>query len=305
MTVLLDAAGRRRPPVTMPGYHPGRPPGNQGVRYPADPPTVDEIVAVMRHTGDDRHDFRLRAMVVVLWRRAEAPRGARARRPRPRPAAWIPAGPPRQGRPAARGRHGRVGRGAATPIARRAGGAAGRAAVLHHRRAHPEPALVGRGGAYRVPPRRGAGRCAAYVRAASAAPRTRARAGPGGRAAQHHPTPTRAYNLGTTSIYLQACTGGDHGHHPHAPAAHDVCQRRTQTLTRATQEERERRSVLPLLLAKRVCGWTRARALKVVQGGRAGPHRRSARLRWNAGVAAGRLAWQRRPARAIRRPSSR
>jgi site-specific recombinase XerD len=38
------------------------------MRYPADPPTVDEIVAVMRHTGDDRHGSRLRAMIVVLWR---------------------------------------------------------------------------------------------------------------------------------------------------------------------------------------------------------------------------------------------
>ena len=67
MTVL-DAAGRRRSPVTMPGYHCGRPPGNKGMRYPADPPTVDEIVAVMRHTLDDRHGWRIRAVIVVLWR---------------------------------------------------------------------------------------------------------------------------------------------------------------------------------------------------------------------------------------------
>jgi integrase len=63
-----DVAGRRRSPATMPGSHAGRPPRNKGVRYPADPPTVDEIVAVMRHTADDRHGFRLRAMIVVLWR---------------------------------------------------------------------------------------------------------------------------------------------------------------------------------------------------------------------------------------------
>jgi site-specific recombinase XerD len=70
MTVssLLDAAGRRRSPATMPGYHAGRPPRNKGMRYSADPPTVDEIVAVMRHASDDRHGFRLRAMIVVLWR---------------------------------------------------------------------------------------------------------------------------------------------------------------------------------------------------------------------------------------------
>jgi site-specific recombinase XerD len=38
------------------------------MRYPADPPTVDEIVAVLRQTPDDRHGFRIRAMIVVLWR---------------------------------------------------------------------------------------------------------------------------------------------------------------------------------------------------------------------------------------------
>jgi integrase len=38
------------------------------MRYPADPPTVDEIVAVMRHAPSDRHGFRLRGVIVVLWR---------------------------------------------------------------------------------------------------------------------------------------------------------------------------------------------------------------------------------------------
>jgi hypothetical protein len=54
MTVLslLDAAGRRRSPATLPGYDAGRPPRNRGMRYPADPPTVEEIVAVMRDTPD-------------------------------------------------------------------------------------------------------------------------------------------------------------------------------------------------------------------------------------------------------------
>jgi integrase len=70
MTVLsaLDSAGRRRSPATMPGYHAGRTPRNKGVCYPADPPTVDEIVAVMRHAPGERHGWRLRAMIVVLWR---------------------------------------------------------------------------------------------------------------------------------------------------------------------------------------------------------------------------------------------
>jgi integrase len=68
MTVLLDAAGRRRSPATLPGYHAGRPPRNKGMLYPADPPTVEEIVAVMRQAPDDRHGWRARAMIVVLWR---------------------------------------------------------------------------------------------------------------------------------------------------------------------------------------------------------------------------------------------
>ena len=70
MTVLsvLDAAGRRRSPATLSGYHAGRPPRSKGMRYPADPPTVEEIVAVMRLTSDDRHGRRVRAMIVVLWR---------------------------------------------------------------------------------------------------------------------------------------------------------------------------------------------------------------------------------------------
>ncbi|MET0729781.1 MAG: site-specific integrase [Solirubrobacterales bacterium] len=68
VSVVLDSAGRRRSPATMPGYHAGRPPRNKGMRYPADPPTVEEIVAAMRLTGEDRHGWRLRAMIVVLWR---------------------------------------------------------------------------------------------------------------------------------------------------------------------------------------------------------------------------------------------
>jgi integrase len=68
VSAVLDAAGRRRSPATLPGYHAGRAPRNKGVRYPADPPTVEEIVAVMRQAGDNRHGWRLRALIVVLWR---------------------------------------------------------------------------------------------------------------------------------------------------------------------------------------------------------------------------------------------
>jgi integrase len=68
VSAVLDSAGGRRSPATMPGYHAGRPPRNKGLRYPADPPTVQEIIAVMREAGTDRHGARLRALIVVLWR---------------------------------------------------------------------------------------------------------------------------------------------------------------------------------------------------------------------------------------------
>jgi integrase/recombinase XerD len=66
--LLLDAAGRRRSPVTMPEFRPGRPPRNKGMRYPADAPTIEEIVAVIRRAGDGVHGCRLRGLIVVLWR---------------------------------------------------------------------------------------------------------------------------------------------------------------------------------------------------------------------------------------------
>jgi integrase len=65
---LLDAAGRQRAAVTLPGYHAGRPSRNKGRSYPADPPTVEEIIAVMRTAGAGPDGARLRALIVVLWR---------------------------------------------------------------------------------------------------------------------------------------------------------------------------------------------------------------------------------------------
>jgi integrase len=67
-SLVLDAAGRRRSPATLPGFRAGRPLRNKGQRYPADPPNVEEIVAVMRSAGDGLQGRRLRGLVVVLWR---------------------------------------------------------------------------------------------------------------------------------------------------------------------------------------------------------------------------------------------
>ena len=125
----LDAAGRRRSPATLPQFHAGRPPRNKGMRYPADPPTIEEIVTVMRHAGDGVHGRRLRGLMVVLWRAGlricEALALAEADLDQGAGRCWCGA----QGRPAPRGRDGRLGVGAARTMAPGPGRAAGRTAV--------------------------------------------------------------------------------------------------------------------------------------------------------------------------------
>jgi hypothetical protein len=56
----------------MPRHHAGRIPPNKGRRCPADPPSVDEIVAVMRQAGDGRHGRRMRGLIAD---RASLPTG--------------------------------------------------------------------------------------------------------------------------------------------------------------------------------------------------------------------------------------
>jgi site-specific recombinase XerC len=65
---LLDRAGRRRSQATLSGFHQGRVPRNKGLGYPPDPPTVEEIIAVMRAAGDGPQAMRLRGVIIVLWR---------------------------------------------------------------------------------------------------------------------------------------------------------------------------------------------------------------------------------------------
>jgi hypothetical protein len=98
---LLNAAGRRRSPVTLPGYLAGRRPRNKGLRYPPDPPTVEAVVAVMA-PGRRRCPRRAHASTdrAALAGRAAHQRGAdrdRARdswSSRPTAAASAPAGSP-------------------------------------------------------------------------------------------------------------------------------------------------------------------------------------------------------------------
>ena len=85
---LFDSAGRRRSPATLASFHAGHPPRNKGLRYPPDPPTVEEIIAVMRAAGAGPDGLRLRGLIVVLWRAglriSEAPALSRPISTRPR-----------------------------------------------------------------------------------------------------------------------------------------------------------------------------------------------------------------------------
>ena len=45
----------------------GSRPATEGLRYPADPPSVEEIIAVTHACGHDAERVRLRGLIVVLW----------------------------------------------------------------------------------------------------------------------------------------------------------------------------------------------------------------------------------------------
>ena len=47
-------------------FHRGRTPRNKGLRYPADPPRVEEIVAVMHAAGNGRSGLRVRGLIVTV-----------------------------------------------------------------------------------------------------------------------------------------------------------------------------------------------------------------------------------------------
>lgn len=65
---LTDVTGRLRSPAAIPGHFAGCAPPNKGQRYPADPPTVEEIILVMRQAGPGRYADRTRALIAMLWR---------------------------------------------------------------------------------------------------------------------------------------------------------------------------------------------------------------------------------------------
>ena len=190
--LLLDRAGRPRSPATMPGFHAGRRPRNKGLRYPADPPKVEEVIAVMRAAGDDAYGRRLRGLIVILWRAGlriqEALLLAEADLDDRRGALLV-----RRGKG---GRRREVGMdawgwGGAAALARASRRAARRSTAMCNQRPDPRPALVNRrrpsGSAQN---RRERGRSAA-LRSPSAPARPCRRTRARGRAADSHPPPAR------------------------------------------------------------------------------------------------------------------
>ena len=65
---LVDVTGRMRSPAATPGHWAGCAPPNKGQRYPADPPTVEEIILVMRQAGPGPYADRTRGLIAILWR---------------------------------------------------------------------------------------------------------------------------------------------------------------------------------------------------------------------------------------------
>ena len=116
---------------------------SRGRRYPADPPRVEEIIAVMRQAGETATGVRIRGLVVVLWRAglriSEALALNEADLEPGHGALSVRRG---KGGRAPRGRDGRLGLGSASALDRPADRLSGRTAFL-------------RGSRHRTPERRG------------------------------------------------------------------------------------------------------------------------------------------------------
>jgi Phage integrase family len=208
--LLLDRAGRRRSPASMPGFRAGHAPHNKGLRYPADPPKVEEIIAVMRTAGDRAHGRRLRGLIVIMWRAGLRIQEALA----------LTEGDldPRRGSLLVRrgkgGRRREVGMDAWgwEPLQPwLTSGASSRwvRCCACSTARHARTALVARRGTRRAAAHRRRSRSAAPLRAPPAPSRPRRRDGPRRRSADRHPAPTRAQHLGITSVYLQGIDSGE------------------------------------------------------------------------------------------------
>ncbi len=75
---LVDVTGRVRSPAATPGHWAGCA-TNKGLRYPADPPTVEEIILVMREARPSAYADRTCGLIAILWRAARQSRLISAR----------------------------------------------------------------------------------------------------------------------------------------------------------------------------------------------------------------------------------
>ena len=214
---------RRPPPITGhgAGFHSGRPPRNKGRRYPADPPTVEEIVAVMRQADTTWHGLRLRGLIVVLWRA-----GLRIHEALALTEADLDARPRRspQGRPPPRSRHGRLGLGATAALAGRPRRAARRSAVLRAHRSDQRPRLVAVRGARATASHGRARRRPAALRAASASPRARRRDGARGCPTDRLSTPARHTPTSASPRSTCRASTAPRSSTPSTPAGRRWCQ---------------------------------------------------------------------------------
>ena len=63
---LVDITGRLRSPAATPGHRAGCVPPNKELRHPADPPTVEEIILVIREAGPGPYADRTRGLIAIL-----------------------------------------------------------------------------------------------------------------------------------------------------------------------------------------------------------------------------------------------
>jgi integrase len=177
----------------MPGYHQGRAPRNKGLRYPADPPTIEEIVVVMRAAGDQPDGARLRALIVLLWRAGlrigEALDLAETDLDRSRGAVLV-----RRGKGGKRREVGmdRWAWDQLSAVARVPSQPPGGSSVLRDPRRDSTEALRALRRSQATSTNRRSRRCPSPVRAAPTTARARDRDGPRGRPARCHPTPAWA-----------------------------------------------------------------------------------------------------------------
>ena len=244
---LLDCAGRRRSPATMSGFHQGLPPRNKGLRYPPDPPTVEEIIAVMRAAGDRADGAQAaRRDRCAMADRAANQRSARACR---RAISTGHAAPCwcAVARAASAARLGSTGGPASSSIRgpRSAPGCrSARSSACSA--AHPRPSLLPIRDSRLTPQRRPRGRGASSVRAAPAPPHPRGQDEPRRSPAGGHPTPTRSRrprdHLRLPTRHRQH---RDHPRHPQAARTNDPSSQRTPLLALTRRPGRDDRQAAP------------------------------------------------------------